>query len=159
MLGEVKELLKQKESIKWHELERPRHRLRKLRITVPVEKEPMAEPDDLIPGSYVEIRNIGQKGYVLEGPDASGEVMVQVGIMKLTVDQEQLKPMQSPEQKAMRMRTRTFLDKARQINPECDLRGLTVADALHEVENIWRMLIWPVWSRYVSSMAKVRRFT
>ena len=134
VLGEIKELLKQKESIKWHELERPRRRLRKLRMTVPREEEPAAEPDDLIPGSYVEIRNIGQKGYILEGPNASGEVMVQVGIMKLTVDQDQLRPMQSPEQKVMRSRTRTFLDKARQINPERDLRGMTVADALHEVE-------------------------
>lgn len=135
VLTEVKESLKAKEALpKWHELERARHKVRKLSVIIPREEEPVTGPVDLTPGSYVEIRTIGQKGYILEGPNSQGEVLVQVGILKLTVKQEDLAPSQSPEQQAISKKNNTFLEKARLISPEIDLRGLTADDAIVEVE-------------------------
>jgi DNA mismatch repair protein MutS2 len=135
VLAEVKASLKRKEAPpKWHELEKARRKVRKLNVILPQEQEPVPAVVDLIPGNYVQIRSIGKKGHILEGPNAQGEVQVQVGVWKLSVSQEDLMPTRSPEPETWRKANNAFLEKARNISPEIDLRGLTADDALHEVE-------------------------
>lgn len=149
-LEEIKAKLKEKTPPKWHELERSRRKLRSSEVPVPYDEQP-APPgtEDMGPGTYVEIRTIGQKGYILERPNAQGEVLVQVGILKLAVKQEDLVAMQSPEQEISRKKNNTFLEKARYISSEIDLRGLTADDAVLQVERYLE-------DAYLAGLEKVR---
>jgi len=149
-LEEIKAKLKEKTPPKWHELERSRRKLRSSEVPVPYDEQP-APPgtEDMGPGTYVEIRTIGQKGYILERPNAQGEVLVQVGILKLAVKQEDLVAIQSPEQEISRKKNNTFLEKARYISPEIDLRGLTADDAVLQVERYLE-------DAYLAGLEKVR---
>ncbi len=135
VLDEIKRSLKERETPpKWHELEKARQRVRGLgRQRIP---EVVDGPydDNLRPGDHVEIRSIGRKGYVLEGPNDKDEVLVQVGILRLTVPKKDVTRAVSPDDEIMREKSRTFWEKAKTISPELDLRGLTANDAVYEVE-------------------------
>ncbi len=136
-IGEFKELMKEKEKPpKWHEVEQARQKLRQIKVDYPEESDEDNEfnPTKIKVGDYVRIRSIKQKGYVLEGPNSQGEVLVQVGILKLNVNQEQLSPSQDKEEIINRGRHRSFLDKARTFSKEIDLRGQLVEDALYMVD-------------------------
>ena len=91
-------------------------------------------PADFKPGDYVLIKNINQRGYVLEGPDPQGEVTVQVGILKLNVSQDQLVPSESPEEKKYQRKNQSFLEKARTISKEIDVRGKLAEEAIQEID-------------------------
>ncbi|MEN6351292.1 MAG: endonuclease MutS2 [Syntrophomonas sp.] len=135
-IQELRQLLKDKEQPpKWHEVEKTRQRLNRLN------SEPnyrIQEDDEYAggfkPGDYVLVKNINQRGYVLEGPNSQGEVSVQVGILKLNVNQKQLSPSEAPEEKKTRWRNETFLEKARHISKELDIRGQLSAEALMIVD-------------------------
>ncbi|MDD2586066.1 MAG: endonuclease MutS2 [Syntrophomonadaceae bacterium] len=133
---ELKELLKDKQKPpKWHEVEKKRQKLRQ--ITVKKTVNTVAEDlttDQLRPGDYVLIRNINQKGYILDGPDVQGDITVQVGIMKLNVNQSQVVKTDSPEEKTYKWRNQTFLEKARHISKEIDVRGKLAEDALIDID-------------------------
>jgi len=133
---ELKNLLKEKDKPpKWHEVEQKRQRIRELHVEEPW-RESTAEiaPADLKPGDYVLIKNINQRGYVLEGPDPQGEVTVQVGILKLNVSQDQLVPSESPEEKKYQRKNQSFLEKARTISKEIDVRGKLAEEAIQEID-------------------------
>ncbi len=133
---ELKNLLKEKDNPpKWHEVEQKRQRIRELHVEEPW-RESTAEiaPADLKPGDYVLIKNINQRGYVLEGPDPQGEVTVQVGILKLNVSQDQLVPSESPEEKKYQRKNQSFLEKARTISKEIDVRGKLAEEAIQEID-------------------------
>jgi len=132
VVDELRELLNDREKPpKWHEIEQKRQRLKKM---------PSFEPEssgleilgaqDLKTGDYVNIKDINQKGYVLGGPNQQGEVMVQAGIMRLSVKKDQLVKLDSPEERAYRYRNETFLEKVGHISKEIDVRGQVVDDAL-----------------------------
>ncbi|MCR4399741.1 MAG: endonuclease MutS2 [Syntrophomonadaceae bacterium] len=133
---QIRRLLREREQPpRWHEVEQARRGLGRLSVDLP--QPPPAVPasaEDLRPGSPVEIRSIGQRGHVITAPNAQGEVLVQVGIVKLTVRAEDLAPAAEQERERARARTQTFLDKARTTSPELDLRGLHAEDALHELD-------------------------
>ncbi len=84
-------------------------------------------PSALRPGDEVFLPEYGQRGYVLAPPDSSGEVQVQVGVLKINV------PLKSLRVAGTEGRRRVeaagvksggiILDKAREITPELDLRG------------------------------------
>jgi len=133
---ELKNLLKEKDQPpKWHEVEQKRQRIRELHVEEPwPESSEGKEPVAIKPGDYVFIKNINQRGYVLEGPNPQGEVTVQVGILKLNVSQEQLVPSQSPEEKNYQRVNKSFLEKARTISKEIDVRGKLAEEAIHEID-------------------------
>ncbi|WP_054696539.1 endonuclease MutS2 [Syntrophomonas palmitatica] len=135
VVEELRKMLKDSEKPpKWHEIEKTRHRLKQ----VPGFKSSYnlieAESQEIKPGDYVHVKDINQKGYVIEGPNQQGEVTVQAGILKLTVKRDRLLIGQSPEQHVYRQRNQTFLEKARHISKEIDIRGKLVDEAIEELD-------------------------
>lgn len=133
---ELKNLIKEKEQPpKWHEVEQKRQRVKELHVEEPWrESSAQTAPVAINPGDYVLIKNINQRGYVIEGPNPQGEVTVQVGILKLNVSQEQLVPSESPEEKKYQRMNQSFLNKARTISKEIDVRGKLAEEAIHEID-------------------------
>ena len=95
-------------------------------------------PKTVKPGDQVEILTIGSKGTVLSAPNQKGEVEVQAGIMKLKVNITQLrmakeKPQDSkPKQQSINIQTGAM---ERTVRMECDVRGMTLDEALLEVDS------------------------
>jgi len=86
-------------------------------------------------GQAVEIPKFKQKGYVLSEPTANGEVLVQVGIMKVNLKLAELRATAQPRQENQASGAgRLGKGKAEDIKKELDLRGLTVDDAVYEVD-------------------------
>jgi len=84
-------------------------------------------PPGLIPGQAVEVPSLGKRGRVLEL--RGEEALVQVGPLKLSLKATELKPLQEEAApKALPLRPR------REVK-EVDLRGLTVEEALLEVNS------------------------
>ncbi len=97
-----------------------------------------AAPKTVKPGDKVDILTIGSQGVVLGAPNAKGEVEVQAGIMKLKVNITQLRLLkekpggsQKPKQSSVRMHTGAM---ERTVRMECDVRGMTLDEALAQVD-------------------------
>ena len=97
-----------------------------------------AAPKTVKPGDKVDILTIGSQGVVLGAPNAKGEVEVQAGIMKLKVNISQLrlvkeKPTasQKPRQTSVHMHTGAM---ERTVRMECDVRGMSLDEALAQVD-------------------------
>lgn len=136
VVQELRELLKDREAPpKWHEIEQKRQRLKNLpRFEPELADESIGGHQDIKAGDYVTIKNINQKGYVLDGPNQQGEVMVQAGVLRLTVKLDQLVKGSSPEERAFHHHNETFLKKVGNISKEIDVRGHVVDDALVEID-------------------------
>lgn len=93
-------------------------------------------PDTLKVGETVEVVSMGQKGVVISEPSKSGEVQVQMGILKVNVKLRDLKRAQSDEaQKIEAQQKNLVYDKVMSDLPlEIDLRGENLDDALHRVD-------------------------
>lgn len=135
-ISELKELLKNKENPpKWHEVEQARQKLKKIDINAgQVKNQEYHFSDHIQPGDFVLIKNINQKGFVLEGPNKQEEVVVQAGIMKLTVKMQELVKTESTEEQNARIRQQTYLEKAKHISKEIDLRGKNGEEAIDLIE-------------------------
>jgi len=84
-------------------------------------------PSGLFPGQAVEVPSLGKRGKVLEL--RGEEALVQVGPLKMSLKAAELKPLQEEATlKALPLRPR------REVK-EVDLRGLTVEEALLEVDS------------------------
>ncbi len=95
-------------------------------------------PTGLKPGEEVRIKSLRQKGFVLEPPTTSEDVLIQAGIMKITVKIEDVERVQS-EGTAQKTRKgggtqRSHLAKSSSIRSEIDLRGKTVEEGLTLVD-------------------------
>lgn len=136
VVEELRDLIKDREKPpKWHEIEQKRQRLKKMPSFAPESAgREINGAQDIKAGDFVIIRDINQKGYILDGPNQQGEVMVQAGIMRLSVKLDQLVKGDSPEERAFRHRNETFLDKVGHISKEIDVRGHVVDDALVEID-------------------------
>ncbi len=131
-IQELKELLKDKDNPpKWHEIEKKRQKIKQLERESKIELEhDPTNHDEIKAGDYVYVKSINQKGYVLEEPNNQGDMMVQVGILKLSVKQAQVRKTHSPEEQKIKWRHQTYLEKAQNISKEIDVRGLLAEDAL-----------------------------
>jgi DNA mismatch repair protein MutS2 len=91
---------------------------------------------DLLPGDLVLLKRLNQKAHVLEKPNKE-EVLVQAGIMKVTVKLQDLRRLseEKPERKIEKTGVGGIVaSKAKTIKQELDLRGYTVDEALLETE-------------------------
>ncbi len=90
----------------------------------------------LKPGQKVKIAGLNQEGYILSLDEALKSAQVQVGIMKVNVPAESLIPIEQIEFEEEKSRYSSIaMSKAKEISTEIDLRGLTVDEALAEVDN------------------------
>ncbi|MCS7218612.1 MAG: endonuclease MutS2 [Thermus sp.] len=88
---------------------------------------PPPPPPGLSPGALVEVPSLGKRGRVVEL--RGEEALVQVGPVKLNLKAKELKPLPGEEA------PKPLLAKPRREAKEVDLRGLTVEEALLEVDD------------------------
>lgn len=119
-----------------------RERLRQVRETVEdtageiQPEEAVLPPAEIRKGLSVFIKSLNQKGYILQGPDASGGVEVQAGIMRVTVPLDELH--RAAEEKTERSKPagfgRIMVVKSETATSELDLRGLLVDEMLLKLD-------------------------
>lgn len=97
--------------------------------TKPDEGEP---PKSVSPGQTVRVLSIDKEATVLSPADTRGDVMVQVGIMKLTVKLADLRPIAHSAKSAPGKNT---TPKSKTVSLELDIRGLMVDEALPIVDS------------------------
>ena len=85
-------------------------------------------------GEEVYIPKFTQHGSVLSLPDKKGNLQVQVGIMKVTVNLEELQQSAKPKETGKTMVHKISAAKTENISSELDLRGLLVEEALDKVD-------------------------
>lgn len=92
-------------------------------------------PKDLKIGESVEVLTLNQVGTVLEKPDDSGSVKIQVGIMKISAHISSLRRAESNKESQITKTTKkTMSSKARDIKAEIDLRGQNQEEAFMEID-------------------------
>ena len=98
------------------------------------EKEAIAKEDNSNPpktvrsGDTVNIVTLDQKATVLSAPDAKGDVVVQAGVMKLTVKLNDLRLIEEKKPLAA-SRGKVGLGAGKQVGLELDVRGMLVDEA------------------------------
>ena len=92
-------------------------------------------PKNLKVGETVEVLSLNQIGNVLELPDESGNVLVQVGIMKVNVHISTLRRSREAESEKTYVSTKNIIkSKTSNIKNEIDLRGSTLDEALLDLD-------------------------
>lgn len=90
-------------------------------------------PHQVEPGMMVYMPNLRQKGQVLQKPDNNNEVLIQAGIMKVTVPLSEIRLIddtRKPEHFEKTMRGSFGISKAVNLRSEIDLRGKLVEEAI-----------------------------
>lgn len=88
-------------------------------------------------GQTVKVNNINQTGTVLTLPDEKGNLDVQVGIMKISVNISELSSTDEDtisEQKFQKKLNKKTLTKSKHIKKELDLRGYDIENAIMEID-------------------------
>jgi len=114
------------------------HRLiemkKRLEASLPaVQTKPKKKKEQKITvGDEVKIIRYGQKGTVLE-KISDEEFLVQIGIMKMKINQTDLELMEEKQKQQREIQT-TGIKRASTAKPELDVRGRTVEDAIMEID-------------------------
>jgi len=144
LVEELKAALKEESSrAKQAGIDNARRQLKKLQVELDQKAPEGAPPADtrpleaVRPGDEVFIPRYGQQGTVLEAPDREGNVQVQVGMIRMTINPTEL--YEPAGKKVRRQETgagagKLVRQKARHVSTRLDLRGARVEDALEEVE-------------------------
>lgn len=106
-------------------------------VKTPARTDRQPEADDLKPGGKVRAISLNQVGTVLEVGE--GTALVQLGIMKVNLPLGDIEIIAEPKVKVQQPATKrksgeTGLDAAKTISAEVNLRGMTVDEALYELE-------------------------
>lgn len=94
-------------------------------------------PKNLIPGTVVFVTDTNSNGTVLTAPDKKGNVLVQTGILKITVPVSSLRTAEENESEKIArayISTKEFVSKAATISPEIDVRGMYADEAVSKVD-------------------------
>ena len=90
-------------------------------------------PVSVHPGERVKLITLGQEATVLKPADAKGEVLVQAGIMKLSIPLNDIRPMEQKQKKTVTS-AKVTLTQDRGSAMTLDLRGSMVDDACLELD-------------------------
>ncbi len=94
-------------------------------------------PKNLLLGQEVEVITLGQRANVMTLPDAKGNLIVQTGILKVTVNISALRVVEDkvkvPDKKVKSF-DKTKVSKTQSASTELDLRGLMSDEAFMELE-------------------------
>lgn len=92
-------------------------------------------PKNLKIGETVEVLSLNQTGEILSLPDESGNLTVQVGIMKVNVHISSLRRAGAAEEKKTVKKSKAIVEsKSRTIKNEIDLRGRNIEEAILELD-------------------------
>lgn len=92
-------------------------------------------PKNLKVGETVEVLSFNQKGTVIDAPDDSGNVRVQVGIMKVNAHISTLRRTTSEAKEKANVSTKNIMKtKSKDIKTEVDLRGRNLEEATMELD-------------------------
>ncbi|MDO4869245.1 MAG: endonuclease MutS2 [Bacillota bacterium] len=94
------------------------------------------DPDTLKVGNRVKILTLGQNGEIVDLPDEKGELQVQVGAMKFTVNVTDIMLIDNPVKKPPKKSRygSIYKRKAQTVSTSLDVRGKNLDDALMDVE-------------------------
>lgn len=108
---------------------------KKVKKAIPKKVAAGKAPGTVFNGEEVYLPQFNQHGFVLAPPGPDGEVLVQVGVIKINVPLKELRRVEQSKPAVRKSDAAGLaLDKAREISFELDLRGLYADDALLEVE-------------------------
>lgn len=92
-------------------------------------------PKNLKIGETVEVLSLNQTGQVLSLPDESGNVNIQIGIMKVNVHISTLRRAVSEERDRAKFKSKTIMSsKSQTIKNEIDLRGKNIEEAILDLD-------------------------
>ncbi|SEF70516.1 DNA mismatch repair protein MutS2 [Caloramator fervidus] len=98
-------------------------------------KDGMIQVKDVKVGDEVFVSTVGAKGIVLSNVDSKGEVLVQIGVMKMSVPLDKLFIEQKSKKEAAKIgASKIIKEKANNISTSIDLRGQTVDEALYNLD-------------------------
>ncbi|MBQ2120349.1 MAG: endonuclease MutS2, partial [Peptococcaceae bacterium] len=100
-------------------------------------------------GEEVYVPKFTQHGTVISMPDKNGNLQLQIGIMKVSVNLDELQQSAKPKETGKTMVHKISSSKTQNISSELDLRGLMVEEALDKVDKYLD-------DAYLSSLASVR---
>lgn len=107
-------------------------------------------PATVHPGQRVKLITLGQEATVLKPADAKGEVLVQAGIMKLSIPLNDIRPVEQQKKKPQPTAAKVTLTQDRGNALSIDLRGSMVDDACMELDRfIDNALITGIYEFYV----------
>lgn len=120
-------------------MEAERADLRKVLSDMDANKEKPQKADasnkgKLSPGQMVELLRLGTKGQVLSPPGEDGTLLVQAGIMKVSVARDEVRPLAEKPQKEIDRTGGVKRNLAKPVSLELDVRGETVEDARVQVD-------------------------
>ncbi|MEG0830544.1 MAG: endonuclease MutS2 [Anaerovoracaceae bacterium] len=96
------------------------------------------DPDDLKLGDRVKVLTLGQNGHILTFPDDKGDLMVQVGILKVKVNVAEIMLLIDGTQKKKKPKEKFggggLRAKARDVSISCNVRGKNLDDASMDVD-------------------------
>ncbi len=124
--------------LKEHELHEMRAKLQNA-IDNTTEKIAVADPSadeipkDLKPGDTVLLLDLNTIATVITAPDNRGECSVQAGAMKLKANIKRMRRAKAPKEKKPKS-TAHFSIGARAVERECDVRGMSLEEALQAVD-------------------------
>lgn len=98
-------------------------------------KAKVAPPKNLKLGDTVRVVSLNQKAYVLSLPDNDGNLMVQAGIMKISVNTNNLK-LENEQEKEIKKAVGKSIQahKARNVSTQIDVRGQMLDEAMMNVD-------------------------
>lgn len=132
---EIKEAQKEEQKKQQAAIEKARQGLKKLSEGLYSGKERSGgnlRPEQVKPGQLVYLPNLRQKGQVITKPDHNGEVVVQAGILKISVSISEIRIIdetRKAEHFEKTIRGSMGLSKAVTLRSEVDLRGRMVDEA------------------------------
>ena len=89
---------------------------------------------DLKVGDSVRVSSLNAEGTVVELPDEDGNVMVQVGMMKMKLPKDTLVKSDAVEVKSKQKTKKIIENKSKTIKSEIDVRGMIFDDAKYTVD-------------------------
>lgn len=104
---------------------------------------------DIKAGDTVKIPSLNQEGIVLENVDKSGDVMVQIGIMKMKLPKKSLIKIEREVEENKNKAAKILREKSQNISTEIDLRGRNFEEAKMEVDKYLD-------DAYISGLKRVR---
>lgn len=92
------------------------------------------KPEEVIVGMKVFVPSLDQEASIVTLPDKKGNVIIQSGIIKLSISVSQLEKSKEDTKKAEVKINMLVKNKARDITTEINLLGMTVDDAINTLE-------------------------